>query len=230
MNMNMEEYRTLRDEMLQRFRWTRQLLLFSVGTTAALLSWLFTKGGDDGLNPILFVFVGLGLISFLFYSYKGVLEQIYHIGGYLAIFHEGGADGLKFHRISRLGDDLLGEKAQWGKDPRRGVSLLFLLTIANCVGPFYIVKESGKWPALDEVTILSIAGAVIFMLIIISTGWGLWSMKKSIRKDMSKWLRLKEKLETEPSVLERIIDDIREKPEAKPSIVEKIIKSVLKRT
>lgn len=114
MRFSPEEYKTIRGEMLQRFHWTRALLLFSLAATSTLLSWLFTRPEGEVPNPIFFIPVGLALVGFLFHSYRDVLEQIYHLGGYLLVFHELELKGqayalstLGFHTLSRYSHDMI---------------------------------------------------------------------------------------------------------------------------
>ena len=85
--MDLEEYKTIRDEMVQRFRWTFEISFFAVASTGALLSWLSIA--EIKSYPLLPICAGLGIISFLFYSYRVLLEGIYNSGSYLAVFHEG---------------------------------------------------------------------------------------------------------------------------------------------
>ncbi|MBN1761675.1 MAG: hypothetical protein JW878_01170 [Methanomicrobia archaeon] len=82
--MNKEEYKTIREEMLMRFKWTFQLKIWAIIVTGVLLSWIATQRSGTSslkeLNPYLFIAVGLGIVGYIFYVYHDLLEGIYNQG------------------------------------------------------------------------------------------------------------------------------------------------------
>lgn len=137
--MDPEEYRTIRDEMLRRFGWTYHLLIFAIAATGALLSWL-SQTTNLQLDPYPFICVGLGVIGIVFYSYVVLLQGIYNMGGYLAMFHDVHETGFRWHWLSRLRNELIGNKSDWGRDGKRGGWILIILAIANIAGPLWILR------------------------------------------------------------------------------------------
>lgn len=239
MSFHPEEYRTIRDEMQQRFHWTRALLLFSLAATATLLSWLLTRPEGEVFNPIFLIPVGLALIYFLFHSYRDVLEQIYHLGGYLLVFHELELKGqayalsiLGFHTLSRYGHDMindadkeknahekiptrsrlrhliLGRGLRWGSDAKRGGVLLGLLTVANILGPLYLLSQSGWCISLNWLTIVAATFGGIFFCLILATEIGLWTMDVFVKEDVRHWLELRHNIDSDPSIVDKTLRKI----------------------
>ncbi len=199
--MDMEEYKTIRQEMLLRFRWTTELFVFSVVSTGALLSWVFVKSSSTETNPFLLICVGLGIVSYIFYSYLNLLQQNYDRGSYLAVFHEGGEKGLKWHTVNRLRNELIGKKSNWGRDGKRGGFLLIILVIANILIPLLLLRDN---LAMDWYLLLIIV-VIALLLWIGFTACGLFKTGEYMRKSWKKWRQIKEKLEQDPNLLEDTI-------------------------
>jgi len=217
--MNIEEYKSIRDEMLQRFRWTTELSVFSVVSTGALLSWLSTARGQipTELSPLLFIFVGLGIIGFIFYSYLELLRGIYNQGSYLTIFHErifdeGNEQAFGWHALSRFRKELNKKEADWGRDGRRGGYLLLLLLIANLAGPLLLIwKTMDIFPPYwykDWSILLPIAAVVGLVVWISITAWGLFHTRKFMKDNLKEWMQTKDNLKKDPNLLETTMKSV----------------------
>lgn len=206
--MNIEEYKSIRDEMLQRFRWTFEILFFAVASTGALLSWLSTISSQapSELNPFLFVCVGLGIISFLLYEYLEVLRGIYNQGSYLVVFHERNKQDFRWHTLNRFRKELVGGKSDWGRDGRRGGYLLAVLTTANIGGPLWFLR--GNILVFDWFRILTIVIALILVTFLSIIAWNLFHTDKSMREQLRDWSQLRDNLEKDSSILKTIITTV----------------------
>lgn len=210
--MNIEEYKTIRDEMLQRFRWTTELLFFAVGSTAALLSWLSSLATQSPaptrLNPLIFVSVGLGITTYLFFSYRETLGSIYQQGGYLAVFHEFSQQDFRWHLLRRFFNELRGEKSDWGRDGRRGGLLLLLLAIANVLGPVWFLREYLGNIVVDLFNGVMIAIVLMLGAFICMIAWDLFTTARFMRQNLKKWMQIKDNLEKDPSLLGTTIERV----------------------
>lgn len=203
--MNEEEYKTIRDEMLQRFRWNVELLFFAIASTGALLSWLSTKPSNE-LNPYLFIMVGLGIVGYIFYSYESILRQIYNQGSYLAIFHERDNEDFRWHLLNRFHKELIGEKSDWGKDGRRGAFALILLTIVNILGPLYFLRENICPNDMEKLGALIVVIVLGFLILIIIRR--LFNTGEYMRENMKEWNQIKENQKADPNLLENKIKNV----------------------
>ncbi|MCK4475230.1 MAG: hypothetical protein KAU16_00705 [Methanophagales archaeon] len=232
--MNEEEYKTIRDEMLQGFRWTVELLFFAIASTGTLLSWLSTKRSEippNDLNPYLFIAVGLGIVGYIFYIYLTILKQVYNQGSYLAIFHERDNEDFRWHLLNRCYNKLIdkksdggseegrgvvalilfripntiGKKLGWGSEGRRGAFALFLLLIANIMGPLCFLREN-SWPIDREEGVA--LGLVIILGYWISTIiYNLWYTRDFMKENMKEWKKIKDKQEADPDLLEKTLEN-----------------------
>jgi len=209
--MNPEEYKTIREEMLLRFRWTFEIIFFSIVSTSAIISWLAVKRSEvvtsDNyffMNPFVFILVGLGIIAYLFSFYEKTLENIYKQGGYLAVFHELDDPTLRWHLLSRFQNDILKEKektpvktkkGRWGADGRNAARLLIILTLVNIFAPLVFLQEN-----IIPITVfdlLLIFFIIVIIIIIIYICYLLMYTQIFMKKDMGKWFDVKSKLSEE---------------------------------
>ena len=210
--MKIEEYVTIRNEMTQRFRWTFEVIFFSILSTSTIISWLAIKRSEglDSLNnmtPYLFIIIGLGIIMYLFWFYYKTLESIYSQGGYLAIFHELEDKELRWHILSRFQDEIGGKVSKWGRDGKNAGVLLFLLTFVNITGaPIFFYEKMIPGSNLDWniffVMILIIGMLVIMIAYIIGD---LIKTKEYMHKNMRMWFKIKEELSIKNYKLEEKI-------------------------
>lgn len=205
--MNAEEYKSIRDEMLQRFRWSLQLAFFAVVSTAALLAWLSTEASAAKSNPLLspwlFACVGLVVTGYLFYSYRELLRQIYNQGSYLTVFYEKEQERLRWHCLSRFGNQWLGEKSDWGRDGRRGGFLMLFLLSANIGGPLWLLRENLDfcgWNFLIFIIMIFLA------IVVVVIAWGLFTTRRFMLKNVGHWLKMKKELEKDPNSLWNFIE------------------------
>ena len=205
--MKIEEYKTIRDEMLQRFKWTTELSFFSVVSTGALLSWLSTKSSDKELNPFLFICVGVGILLFVFFSYLNILRAIYNQGGFLVFFHELGSQDFRWHIISRTQNELIGGKSDWGADGKRGGWLLILLLFTNIFGPLIFLKDNilSNFDWFKILTVIIAITIIVFLVIIMCQ---LFNTKKFMKKNMDKWRRIKENISKESNLPEITLENV----------------------
>jgi hypothetical protein len=205
--MKVEEYRTIRDEMLLRFRWSHGLLLFAFASTGALLSWLSTRQNMESC-PYFFICIGLGIIGFVFYAHKDLLHGIYNLGSYLAVFHEE-LEKPGWHWLSRFRDDLLGPRSMWGADGRRGAIILAILAVANIGGPVWLLsKDLNFWSPLDVLGLVTFMLAFPLSAMIAVIGWKLFHMADFMLGNMKKWKRIKKELERQPNLLKDTVSRV----------------------
>jgi hypothetical protein len=220
--MDLEEYKTIRDEMLQRFRWTLELSFFAVASTGALLSWLSTGSGRES-NPYLFILIGLAIIFFVFYSYRNVLQKTYSLGSYLVLFHEIDKKGFRWHLLSRLRREMIGEKSDWGTDGRRGGLLLVLLSIADIGGPLYLLRENMSILAdgcVDVFKLVTIVFSVALLILLSITAYNLFNMAKFMHSDMREWMQVKDEVAKDPNLpvnaLKRVMESSHKQKQTPP--------------
>ncbi len=201
--MKIEEYKTIRSEMLQRFRWTIELAFFAVASTGALLSWLSTKSGEPDLNPYLFICVGLGIVVFVFNSYLNVLQGIYNQGSYLVFFHEVKEQDYNWHVLSRLQKESIGEESNWGRDGRRGGLLSVILVSVNIFGPLWFLKSNLF--KLDWFYIVTMIFTAVLIYFVVRITYNLYSTRKFMQENMKEWLQIKENADNDPNFKENLI-------------------------
>ncbi|TSC76773.1 MAG: hypothetical protein G01um101429_1126 [Parcubacteria group bacterium Gr01-1014_29] len=100
-----EEYITLREELLQLQNFARQVLYWTVILVITGLAWYLSKPADERIPPPIFA---VSIYVFLWLSYSTYIihfNQIYRIGGFLAVFWESSDNDrrLKWHRFNRRG-------------------------------------------------------------------------------------------------------------------------------
>lgn len=195
--MDVEEYKTIRDEMLQRFKWTVEISVFSVVSTGALLSWVFTKRSTE-TNPLLFICVGLGIVAYLFYAYLNILQGNYNRGSYLAVFHEVRERNFRWHNFNRFRNEMLREESDWGRDGKRGGYLLVILTFANISIPLLLLWNN---LAIDWYLLFIIVFIVLYAWIW-HTAFDLFKTRGFMIKNWKKWRKVKEELTKNPNLLE----------------------------
>jgi hypothetical protein len=207
--MNPEEYKAIRDEMLQRLKWTFELVFFSIASTAALLSWLSTQApqaeSNPSMNPFLFACIGLVIIGYLFHSYRELLRQIYSQGSYLAVFYEGDEQGFNWHRLSRCNRPLIGLKSSWGRDGRRGALLLILLLVANIFGPLYLLRENMSF---DGWQLSLFIFMIVLTLIVVRIIASLLTTAGFMKKDFDEWMQVKDTILKNPGLSSSVIKQL----------------------
>lgn len=215
-----EEYQTIRDEMLQKFKRTEELLIFSVTSTAVLLAWLVTQIDNASIpSPFVFTTIGLIMIAYFFYLFLITIRQIYHQGGYLSAFHETAESGLTYHTLTRFfdyfkkGNKNQKIKSRWGRNGKIAAIILLLLTILNSFGPLFLFSEEiiknpiitiQSWidnlnqysTQLFFFTITIVVVCIIFIEI-----YFLWTTKTFMEKDLLHWLEIAKELEKKPNFL-----------------------------
>ena len=193
------EYETIRNEMMQRFRWAFEVIFFSIISTSAIISWLAVNR-SQGLNspgsPYLFIMIGLGIVAYLFWFYHKALEGIYNQGSYLAVFHELENNELNWHILSRFQNEIRGKSSKWGSDGRKAAGLLVLLAIVNIVAPLAflhekIIPNSYLEGFIDLIIIIAI---ICLIIKITSIYQFLMKTKENMHKSMKKWFKVKEEL------------------------------------
>lgn len=208
--MGIEEYKSIRDEMLQRFRWDIELSFFAVGSTGALLSWLSTQS-ESKQNPYFFICVGLTIVIFIFYSYYNVLKGIYNQGSYLIFFHEAVEENSGWHCLSRFRKELMGKRSDWGSNGRRGGWLLVILALGNIFGPLYFLRGNINICAYGDVDwfkMVTILVAVGLLIPVSKIAWGLFHSRKFMHENMREWMHVRKKLGQEPKLLENTINKV----------------------
>jgi hypothetical protein len=208
--VNAEEYKSIREEMIQRHRWTVELSFFSVASTGALLSWLSTKSTSAELNPFLFICIGLGIVGFIFHSYLDVLRGIYNQGSYLVVFHERNIQSYSYHTLSRFRNELINKKSDWGKDGRRGGYLLILLMLANIVGTLWFLRANICDFGSDFVwfKIVTILIALLLVCSICYIIYRLFNMRRFMMDNLKGWRQIRDNLEKTPDLLESTIKNV----------------------
>lgn len=210
--MKIEEYETIRNEMTQRFRWTFEVIFFSIISTSTIISWLAVKRSEgldslSNMTPYLFIIIGLGIVMYLFWFYYKTLESIYSQGGYLAVFHELEDNGLRWHILSRFQDELRGLQSKWGRDGKNAGILLFLLASVNLIGaPIFFHEKMIPGNCLDlSIFFVMILIIVIFVGIIGYIMISLMKTKEYMHENMRMWFKIKEELSIENIQLEEKI-------------------------
>lgn len=194
--MNIEEYKTIREEMLSRFRWTFEVIFFSIVSTSAIISWLILKESEiPPLGPYLLIIVGLGIVTYLFWFYSKTLKSIYKQGSYLIVFHELENDSLRWHILSRFQNKFRCHSSKWGSDGRNAAILLIILGFVNIVGPLCTLNGIILSKLSDQILFVIMIVTIIFLIIFLCIVFqSLWKTKEFMYENMNNWLNLKEKL------------------------------------
>ncbi len=199
-----EEYRSLRQEMLERFERIHDTVKWVSGGFIAFLYFYWTQGV---ISPIACIIILELFIALLGLSVLRLYRSIYFTGSYLGVILESRTD-LKWHTMSGFYSEYLTEYKtiknkkfpfgdEWGGDSQQVSFLLIALNIIAII--FFILvstlnfnevlyNESIKSPALILISFLfaSIAVSVIFFNIYI---WReLWDIGKYKKKNQDYWV------------------------------------------
>lgn len=174
-----DEYVSLRQEMLERFEKIHDTLKYGIGGFIAFLSFYLAVHKIDGIVPIpnmIALFTMFSIVLFMGLSVLNNFRHIYRIGTYIAFIIES-TNGVRWHRMSRrYGDYLKYLKKKnklkwweiawrWGADSTQ----LAIVLIALFLGSFAIVvvkaenlyawvpSNSIEWFIFSILVILNIA-------------------------------------------------------------------------
>ena len=222
--MEIEEYNTIRAEMLQKFKRLDELLIFSITASGVLLAWFATQVDNPFWMTILvFSVVGLGITLCVFYIYGVILKQIYNQGSYLAVFHETNNSSINYHRLTRFFYALKDNSPkklllqEWGKDGRVAARILIILTVVNLAAPWFLHCNF-----IDSFTKINLCGQLLsvtiillvyfpFLLLIIRERGSLMKTSSYVIKNMIDWSNIKTKMDENSNFLNNTIKNILEK-------------------
>lgn len=223
-NLQIEEYKTIRNEMLERFKESDKLLYYTIGSIGLIIAWLLSLSpGNVGVVDQPFIYIGgswivLVLVLYNMYSHYSTTKLIYIWGTYLAIFHElDNKEYIRFHLLNRFKNDIINslkdrdnikEKENlkkvelietWGFQAKSYNKLFILLSCASIIVPiiiFFFLKN----PSLP---IERIFYALIIFIIslsggVLTIGIGIRYLnrlnKKLYSEELPRWVYLKKGL------------------------------------
>ena len=169
LNVLLEEYRTLREELLLHIRQERQIVVVSGTVYFAMLAFL-AKFGQTlsvdlwGIAPIVF-------LTPLFLLYRAELFSIAKIASYIGRFIEPEAKGLRWTRAniessSKFGNKLFGW-FPFRVSPHQAIGLYFIvLLFISWVVPPYLKGQWPSWLALSIMAGLSLVYIANFVSLI----------------------------------------------------------------
>lgn len=186
-----EEYATLREEMLELFRFCRQLLYWTLVLVVGGVAWQIGNLNQQlsnlqknlpqgfGLSNSIFAVILLAAIFLSFLVYLSYMWHIYNIGGFIAVFWESRHNkrGLKWHRFSR-------------NKPRARGSFIFgmmntstalIYSIASIASVAILWVTTPKGESFLAPWIICIFEAIALFLLMHLLGKNMRSMEKSRR-------------------------------------------------
>lgn len=219
--MNESEYKTLRDEMLQRSRAAESLPTFSITAAAILYSWLATQAPYLNFeNPFFFVLIGQIIISFAFFRYLLILKTHCDRGSYLATFYElskvkllkddinleitiDTQDNPSWHILNRVNKYIINTSKieipiKWAR--KSGIILFPFLTLAVWIAPLYLLEKSISLNNPDQLITLIISFLFSIVSFVYLMG-NFLTMDNFMFKNMSKWILLRAILEEKPNII-----------------------------
>lgn len=102
----LEEYATLREEMLSLFAHGRDVLYRTIGLIVIALAWYVIQAETRKLiPPSMFTMFLLAIEILSAITYSSAMDQAYRVGGYIAVFWESDDEErwLMWHRLNRHG-------------------------------------------------------------------------------------------------------------------------------
>lgn len=182
-----EEYQTVRDEQLARFRIVFDGTRYGVSGFFALIAFQFLLNSDQfGGAPIpavLFAILLQALVLVVGFWAYNEYTRIYMLGSFLKIFWEQDRMGL----ITVMRSELPG--TLWGTDSRATSLVLLILTVVNAAN-FAISGGSILDPSLAKTLWLAMIGFTFYILYLLAIGMGLFKDKveEEFRKHFKKGL------------------------------------------
>ncbi len=183
-NLQIEEYKTLRQEALQRFQNLLQIQILTISLVVVAIGFIYI---NLHLCYVMFLLLAVNLAVLLsFFIYNSILNHIYIIGTYLSLMYEGKNDEIFWIKTSRK---LVRKKFKCDTDYSRACwfySIISFFLLCTCAFLQFVISLGGS-----IICLLNLSVPVASIIIYICTFRKKPKKITKYRKEFSKFLRPK---------------------------------------